>query len=260
MDDIIFEHREKRYGAYFLRQCQPWHEWFALGIVCNVMVLLVGASHMYNVDKAVDKQLKMSITCPPFHFPNKEYRTILLPPCPPQKKKQPVVKIPNPVPAWKLCVCDEEKAFSHSILPRSIKEFSVRFVPLPPDLEEEALDWGEPHYICDCPAPYPHPIIYDSLIDADFFIQTDIAVQAAAELINSEILPKKLKGKLNSGKLAIKVLVDESGTYRKHRITGSSSNALTQKLTKLLPQLYFSPAIEKGMPVKAWFSLSPDIF
>lgn len=35
MEDIIFENREKRYGAYFLRKNQHWHEWIALALVCG---------------------------------------------------------------------------------------------------------------------------------------------------------------------------------------------------------------------------------
>lgn len=57
------------------------------------------------------------------------------------------------------------------------------------------------------------------------------------------------------GNVVIRILVDEKGNYRKHRVINEVHPILTKAVTKHVDKLKFEPAIHEGKPIKYWVNV-----
>lgn len=100
-DEIVFEHRNKAYGAYFLRKKYPQYIQISIFIVIGLMILLLGGPFVYNKyikkpePKKVEKVVEIDLTTidiPPL-MPDAP-----APPPPPPPVEQPKIKTVRNVP------------------------------------------------------------------------------------------------------------------------------------------------------------------
>lgn len=261
MDDIIFEHREKRYGAYFLRKNIHWHEWVALALVCGWVWGAYWAWNLRKVESAVV-------------YANLEADLVFLPiapiPPPPLKKydKNKITCffegwyfIPEPAP--KECACDlfllrhelEEVEYAESIrdssgtityITQSCECKDDIFNSIPPEIEKST-----PQLICDCEYV---DVTLDSALTPDLFYQPP-AINETAQLINPEIIPNKIRKKLKKEKIKLSVHIDASGNYLGHRLEGRMPQRLEEQLYRFITELKFTPEIQQGKPEAVWVDL-----
>ena len=249
MNDIIFEHREKAYGAYFLRTQGHWFQWIALALVCSWVCGAAMAMNLRQIEEKVKEKDHGIICCclgilPP---PLEELRPK---PCK-EKQKLISIKIPVPVPAWKLCDCDPYADPKQKKLSSKIKNYKIQLAPEPPNLHE-LLNWG---HCISCPKLDDLDlarVTVDSVLDKDFFLVPNQEIDEDPILLNPAVFPKALKKKLDQGELSLNVLIHADGSYRKHKQVGKLSKRLQKKLDALMPQLVFSPAIRDGELKKDW--------
>jgi protein TonB len=57
------------------------------------------------------------------------------------------------------------------------------------------------------------------------------------------------------GRVVIRILVDETGKYRKHRVINTVHPILTQACEEQIKKLAFTPAIQGGKPIKFWVNV-----
>jgi len=60
------------------------------------------------------------------------------------------------------------------------------------------------------------------------------------------------------GKVTLRVLVDKRGRYKKHLVLRSPSNLLLRPVEKQLPKLIFTPGIQNQRPVPVWVNIPFD--
>lgn len=61
-----------------------------------------------------------------------------------------------------------------------------------------------------------------------------------------------------SGRVVFRVLIDENGRYKKHKVLKTPSKWLTNACTEHLPKIRFTPGIQAGKPVPAWVTVPFD--
>lgn len=67
--------------------------------------------------------------------------------------------------------------------------------------------------------------------------------------------PQTLKDKNISGRVIVRLLIDEKGKYVKHFVARSPDSLLTLEVEKVLPQFRCEPAMTRGKPVKCWVTI-----
>jgi len=60
------------------------------------------------------------------------------------------------------------------------------------------------------------------------------------------------------GKVIVRVLVTEEGSYKKHIVLKDPHPLLTKAVEDKLPEISFSPAVLEGQPVKVWVTIPFD--
>ncbi len=250
MIDIIFENREKRYGAYFLRKNQHWHEWIALALVCGwIWGAFWGWNWMKTEPLAKEKERERTWCClcifppaPPLSPP--ESYQLRLPPCPPSKCRV-MFKIPQPAPSWMLCECGGNAELEAKKIPAKLKNHRITLV------SEEMVN---PLDTLIREFPGPADVTFDSigLVKSDGF---PVAINEPAQLLNPEILPPGIFRKIENQKLSLSIRIDPSGNYIEHRLEGRLSKRLQAKLDEFAKDLKFTPEIREGVPGTAWVDL-----
>ncbi|MEM7514643.1 MAG: energy transducer TonB [Bacteroidota bacterium] len=79
------------------------------------------------------------------------------------------------------------------------------------------------------------------------------------EVVNKIGYPESAKESGIEGQVLIKVLVNEQGNYKFHKIVSSEHTILTNAVEMHVDELQFSPAQQDGQKVQAWVSV-PFVF
>lgn len=281
LDDMVFEGREKDYGAYALRRKYPWHLVLALGLVTQLVWLGVfGPVFLHEKAKPVRAVPSLPPACccidelrpppppPPvkggaylvrathaeylysYHQALSAYGEHLkselakkAEPGPVLAKFDPVIDVEEPEP-W---VCD----FPGEIEP----DFEIERLQLPqeflipdPEMEEDTeLEvysrsvFPESSWGCILPEE-PQPLNMPEIIQL---------IQYPSVLLEAGV----------SGYVVVRMLVGKEGQYLKHKVINTPHPILTGEVEKHLPKLRFTPAYQGHKPIKYWvnipFSLDP---
>lgn len=78
------------------------------------------------------------------------------------------------------------------------------------------------------------------------------------ELKNIIGYPERAKEAGVEGKVTVRVLVDKMGKYKKHVVLKSPHNLLTKPVEKQLKRLIFTPGIQNNRPVPVWVTIPFD--
>lgn len=262
MDDIIFENREKRYGAYFIRKNIHWHEWVALALICGWVWSAFWAWNLREVESDVVSTEQganvVILSIVPMAPPPKEKYNKNLITC----FRKSFFHMPVPVP--KECACDillfrhelevvesegslEDSTAIISYITQSCGCEDYSFNPLP---QGEDIEW-RPHYVFDDDLAN---IVMDSLLNEDFFY-TPPSINEPAQLINPEIIPQNIQRKLQKQRISISIQIDPAGNYLAHRLEGKLSKRLEAPFAEMIEKLRFTPDIRAGKASSAWVEL-----
>lgn len=79
------------------------------------------------------------------------------------------------------------------------------------------------------------------------------------EVQNKLILPREAIEMNLSGRVIVRMLIDEEGCYAKHLPPRSGHPILIKAIEKYLPELRFEPATQNGKLIKFWINV-PFVF
>ncbi|MEM7369102.1 MAG: energy transducer TonB [Bacteroidota bacterium] len=256
MDEMVFEDRERSYGAYFLRKKYPTHLVIGTVIVCLIGLLFGMApaiAKFLNLEDDKPKAKTMAITInmedlppPPAMDEDKP------PPPPPPKVPPPQVKtvafqIPEPVPEEEI---DPEED------PTIAEIEELKEAPAIGLEDKEGADEGFFDGEIDAEGDIPEVIVdQEPAIDAFIFAEEEprpVNMDDIKKLIG---YPQIARDAGIEGSVVVRVLVDKKGNYGKHRIINQVHPILAKAVEKHITRLKFTPAIQGGKPIQFWVNI-----
>jgi protein TonB len=254
LTEMVFEDRERRYGAYFLRKKYGSHLLIATAVVLALVLLVIFAPQIALGGEGDDKSkiketgtITLADLPPPPPVDENEPPPPPPPPKPPPPQlKQIAFKIPEPKPKEE--IEEEEKIEENKMLDTVKAVISVisqdgedtdvfNAIPGEGDGPPEVIAEEEPD-----PEAFifvseePQPLNMDDV--RKIIGYPDIARDAGIE-----------------GQVVVRVLVDEQGNYRKHKMIKKVHPILADAVEKNLHKLKFSPAIQGNKPIKFWVNI-----
>jgi protein TonB len=257
MDEMVFEDRERRYGAFFLRKVYPGHLVIGTAIVAIIMTLysfipLTGLFKPEKVEevKVVNVTLKMEDLPPPppLEEENKP------PPPPPPKAPPPKIKtvafnIPEPTPE------DELDPEEDNTL-QDIEKLKEAKVISTEDQEGEDIGYGDINFEEEGDGEE-----FEMIIEQEPDINDFIFAEEEPKPVNMGDIQKLIgypqiaRDAGIEGNVVVRVLVDKNGNYSKHKIITQVHPILTKAVEEHIRKLKFTPAIQGGKPIKFWVNI-----
>ncbi|MDP5172207.1 MAG: TonB family protein [Bacteroidia bacterium] len=254
MDEMVFEDRERRYGAFFLRKNYPLH----LGIgVLVISLLTLGFSYgpllidrygLFEGEVKKVREVKKLVLeeLPPPPPLNEDTP----PPPPPPQAPPPEVRtvefrVPEPVP-------EEEADEDQEVKEVKELEKAPNFGAEDKDGEDVGIFSGE--LGGDGKVP-------DVIVDNDPGINDFVSVEQEPVPVNIDDIksligyPQIARDAGIQGQVVVRVLVDKTGNYDRHRIVKSVHPILDEAVSQQLSKLKFTPAIQGGRPIKFWVNI-----
>lgn len=260
LDDIVFEDREKEYGAYAMRK--RYNRLLERAALIAFILFLFATAFPKviewvwpDAEEVVDEDLivtPVSLSDLP-DPPSLDEETP--PPPPPPNIPPPVrakIEFKVPVPEPDDQVEDEETIKEMEELEESEADISTEDV----EGTTTGYDFGE--------------------IDGSGVVEEVVVVEkeiGPREFVNLEKEPApvnldQLKGLIGyppmakeaeiEGKVTVRVQVDKNGNYVKHIILKDPHPILTKAVTDKISMLTFTPGIQAGKPIKVWVTIPFD--
>jgi protein TonB len=259
MLDIIFQNREKNYGAYILRKQYPRHLFIALILSCWLFLMAIFMPNWLSdtvkaVIPIVNKGEITFVELPPAPPINK--KEIVIPPAPKERPKIKITQnlIPEPTPPDELP--DEEPKINDN---ETLEKASTLGT-----IEQEGEDiWDfDEAIITEGDGP---PDVIKTEEDEDPGIgdvNFDVTLPKAINLTDIQKAIKFPEAAIISGttgRVVVRILVDKHGKYKKHKVIKSSHPLLSAAVEEELKGLVFTPAIQGDRAVSCWVNI-PFVF
>ncbi|MDX2283862.1 MAG: TonB family protein [Bacteroidia bacterium] len=256
MDEMVFEERERRYGAYFLRKKYPGH--LTVGTtIATIAALLISFGPLVvknlNLIKPKEKAKKIAVNLRVEDMPPPPALDEDTPPPPPPPKVEPpkvkTVAFNIPVPAPEEEVKPDETIQRQDSLKvaKNLGTQDIEGEDVLVSFDPSAFGDGEPEEIA---APEAAP-------SADEFIFAEqepvaINVDEIRKLIG---YPQIAKDAGIEGNVVVRVLVDKRGAYVRHKVINQAHPVLSKAVEEHISKLKFSPAIQGGKPIQFWVNI-----
>lgn len=263
LTEMVFENREHGYGAYALRKSYKWSLLISASIA-SVMFLFAGFSPVIQSKffagqedenlKHVVVKVKMSMDDLP---PPPALDETQPPPPPPPKAPPPQIrtvafKIPEPTPADELDPEELETTIADIQELKDAPNIGIE----DKEGEEEGFFFGE----IEGTGSEPDVIVAEP-IEKEPEITAFILVEEEPVPINLEEIkamigyPQVARDAGINGRVVIRILVDETGKYRRHRVINTAHPILTGACEAQIKKLAFTPAVQGGKPIKFWVNV-----
>ncbi len=254
LTEMVFEDRERRYGAYFLRKKYSLHLLIATTVALALLLVVVFAPQIAFAsegdehDNIRDTGIIDLADLPP---PPLTEDDLPLPPPPPKppipiQLQEIAFKIPDPKPVDE--IEKEERIEENNMLDTVKAVISTKSVE------------GDPTDIFNTipgEGSGPPAVIQDEDPKVDDFV----FVSEEPKTLNMDDV-RKLIGYPDiardagiEGMVVVRVLVDEQGNYRKHKMIKKIHPILADAVEKNLHKLKFTPAIQGSKPIKFWVNI-----
>ena len=256
LDEMVFEDRERSYGAYFLRKQYPKALFRASVLGILLFSLLAGAPYIQNLLKGSEDEDKKKVTVvkmtmedlPPPPALDEEKPPPPPPPKPPPPQiKQVAFKIPEPVPEEELEEEEEEIKTMEELKEAPVISFE--------DKEgDDEVGFLEGDIEGDAEVP---EVIVEKEPDINEFIFVEEQPKPVnmADVQKAIGYPQVARDAGIEGAVVVRVLVNEKGNFLRHKIINSVHPVLDKAVEKQLPNLRFTPAIQGGKPIKFWVNI-----
>lgn len=260
LDEIVFDRRNKAYGAYVIRRLYPKN----LSRSFAVAIFLAGLLISYPVIA----QFLSEMTAVKKEGPNLSYAELKDPPpidketppppppeeIPPPPKRSSIKFVPPEI------VKDEEAPKDIKLVDQdSLKDKNPGLEDVKGD-DNAPVDFGDDKGTGEVPVE----IQEKPKVEEDPDINAFIAVEKDPQPVNLGDL-KKLIGYPSSaremgisGKVTIRILVNAEGKYEKHQVIRSPHQVLTDACVAQIKNLQFTPGIQGGKPIKCWVNVPFD--
>ncbi|MEL7532560.1 MAG: energy transducer TonB [Bacteroidota bacterium] len=252
LTDMVFEDRERNYGAYDLRRRYQRNVLLGLGLTSALVIafafsgtLSSAAAPDSDSNEIVHTFTEVDLPPPPVTPP------VELPP-PPPPPPAPKIKTleflpPDPVPEDDA----DKSATMHAVDSlKLIKVFGAS------DQDGEVVDDLPFDFIPGDGEKVPE-FIQEIIPDEKDFIFADQEPKPInmAEISKSIKYPQLMRDAGIEGMVVIRVLVDKSGAYKKHIVTNSPHPMLTKEIESHISKLKFTPAIQGKRPIYFWVNI-----
>lgn len=263
LTEMVFENREHTYGAYALRKGYK-RALFIGTLIASVLFLIGGFSPVIQanlfpaqVDEADIRRsvtVKMSMDDLP---PPPALDENVPPPPPPPKAPPPQIKtvafkIPEPTPA------DELEPDEMDMTIADVQE--LKDAPNIGIEDKEGEDEG--FFFGDIEGTGVEPeVIVVAKKEEEPEINAFILVEEEPRPINlDEVIeligyPTIARDAGISGRVVIRILVDENGKYKKHKVINTIHPLLTEACEAHIQKLAFTPAIQGSKSIKFWVNI-----
>ncbi|MEO0468619.1 MAG: energy transducer TonB [Bacteroidota bacterium] len=253
LDEMVFEDRERRYGAYFLRKVYPGHLAIGTAVVSIAFLLYTFLPLTMKAEEVEDtKVVAVTISMedlpppPPLEEENKP------PPPPPPKVPPPQIKtvafqIPEPTPEEELD--PEEDQTINDI--EELKEAPAIGLE-----DKEGSDEGFFTGEVEAEGDIPEVIVeQEPDINAFVFAEEEPAPVNMDDIKKLIGYPQIARDAGIEGNVVVRVLVDKKGNYSKHRVINQVHPILAKAVEEHIGKLKFTPAIQGGRPIKFWVNI-----
>lgn len=253
-DDMLFESRERTYGAYFLRKHATKNLSIALACIMGSFALALATpyllQYLHPTDEIAARQVDIiltDITIPP---KEREAEPITPPtPPPPVQRATISVRIPTPTPPEDIQQEDiihdnEEIAKAPNIGLKDIAGDNTRneFMEIDGD--------------GDIPEVLAQEAKEDEPKDDVFqYVQEEPRAVNMADIQKLVGYPAIAKEAGIQGEVVVRILIDEKGNYMKHKIIKQMHPILAKAVEDQLSRLKFTPAIQGGKAIKFWVNV-----
>jgi protein TonB len=257
LDDIVFESRNKEYGAYALRKKYAQNVFVAFFLAMFIVVAALALPVLITFVNGITpdpETLKTSTRVEMMEVPAlvKEKAPVLPPEesGPPPKRSAIKFVIPEPV-SDEVAESDESLEEMNKMIGKNVGEKEVigevddaeRGIP-----EGKGKDYG--------PEEAPKEDTPDPATFVD--VEQEPSPVNMADFRKNIGYPVMAKEANISGRVTLKLLVDTEGNVEKYIILKSPHQLLTDACTQQIKQLKFTPAIQAGKPIKFWLTVPVD--
>lgn len=260
LDEMVFEGREKDYGAYQLRK--HYSKFLLYSLIIGIAVIsLIPLSDMakkylaadnVNQKNTVYKEIVIKMADLPPPPPIDEN---LVPPPPPPTLPPPQVRtvafrIPEPTPEEELnpeeeqTIVEQEELKNAPIIGLEDKEGTDDITAALADevvFQEEELP----------------EVVKEKEPDVNMFVVVEEEPKPInlAEIQKSIGFPTAARDANIEGSVVLRVLVERDGTYKRHIVLNSVHPILTKAVENEIHRLRFTPAIQGGKPIPFWMNI-----
>ncbi len=259
-DDMLFANREKDYGAYDLRKKHVRHVFIGTIIVAMSFIsisILPMLMAFTSVDEKIEEKRVVKVSMYELPPPPALEKDVLPPPPPPKlpppKVRTVAFKIPEPTPEDELEPEEAEQTIAE-----------VEELIDAPNIGLEDQEGAEEGFFdgeIEGEGTAPTVIIEEKIVEDVPDINDFIFVEEEPEPVNLEEVkqligyPRVAQDAGIEGRVILRVLVDEFGRYKNHKVINSVHPILASACEKHIGQLMFTPAIQGNTPVKFWINI-----
>jgi protein TonB len=246
LDEMLFEQRERRYGAYALRRRYPAALAFStLAVSLAALLLAFGPMLAAKETQQIPRPKLLDISLISEKTPDPETDMIHPPPPPPLPPPPRSLAFQIPLP--------EPDAEEHA----SVAEMdSLHEAPM---IALETREGGEPGPFtgeADGTGEIPELIVEAEPDPGTFLLPEEEPVPVNLEEVRKLIgYPLIAQQGHISGLVVLRVLVDKQGRCKRHLVMRSAHPLLDQAVAAQVPKLRFTPAIQGGRPVEFWVNI-----
>ncbi|MEM6261248.1 MAG: TonB family protein [Bacteroidota bacterium] len=252
-DEMLFESRERSYGAYALRKHYARHLFSGLGIMCFLFITGAALPGLFEpepprqAEKSTTFILELLDSPLKDEIPEEEITEPDLPPPVPPQVRVLDARIPEPAPINEI---------------DSVAEIaSVDSLRAAPALGLANLD-GALEGVFDgeidgkgVPDIISEPAEEDPPIDMVNFAAEEPQTINMNEVRKMIGYPELAKNNGIEGMVVIRILVDKYGNYKKHKVIKKIHPLLSKACEAHLSKLRFTPAIQGGNPIPFWVNI-----
>lgn len=268
LDTIVFEGREQSYGAYQMRR--KYNRLLGRSAIIAFLLFLsvTGLPKVIDwivpggeIEKTLIVEKMIPLDALPAPETTEEVDPVEPPPPPPKKTTPPPAQraqiafaVIEPAPEEQVSP-DETIRDMNELLEVDTAIIGTRDVAGIADDGTGDPDWdnlpfgdgdGEPEILKQEEEPS----------DTDFVIVEEMPRPVNMDQLRDLIgYPSQAVEATIEGKVIVRVLVDELGSYRKHVVLKNPHAILTKAVEKQLKHLQFTPGIQASKPIKVWVNI-----
>lgn len=260
LDEMVFENKERRYGAYDLRKSYPKRLIYSIAALLLVVALVLLAPRILGMVsgpevETTNKEVNIDLADLPPPPPIEDAPEP--PPPPPEKIPPPQIKtvefkIPEPKPKEEIDPEEDQTITEQDSLEdapviglENIEGDTVGVFDGDLDGEEE-----EPVVVAEAPKKEEDPDI-----NAFVFVQEEPKPVNMDDIKKAIGYPQIARDAGIEGDVVIRVLVDEFGNYTKHKVIKQVHPILAKACSEKVGKLKFTPAVQGGKPIKFWVNI-----
>jgi protein TonB len=240
LDDMVFEGKNRDYGAYFLRKHYGRYLLIASLIrafaFCFFMYLPAIGEYFDNNKAEKEQKVFKGVELSLENLPPPKLRTVAF-------------RIPEPKPKEEIQDDDQEVA-------------TVQELEEAPNIGLEDIEGEEVGFI-DIPeegtGTAPAAVIEETEPEPDF--NEFVFVSQEPEPINIDDIkaligyPDVAREANIEGKVVVRILVGKNGKYIKHKVIKKAHPMLAQAVEQHIGKLTFTPALQGNQPIKFWVNV-----